>query len=56
MGQANKNSRAASTTHRFFCPCGGEVVMKKLFENNRERNVAECDKCNRVERRPSDFN
>lgn len=29
--------------------------MKTLFEDGRVKNVAECEKCKRVERRPSDF-
>ncbi|MEN6363633.1 MAG: hypothetical protein ABFC75_02490 [Rectinema sp.] len=56
MAQISKNSRTSSTTHRFFCPCGGEVKMKTLFENGKIHNVAECEKCKRTERRPSDFN
>lgn len=55
MAGASKNSRTASSTHKFLCPCGGEIVMKTLFENGRLRNVAECSKCKRVERRPKDF-
>jgi hypothetical protein len=30
--------------------------MKTLFEDGRVKNVAECEKCKRTERRPSDFN
>ena len=56
MGQASKNSRTSSTTQKFHCQCGGEVKMKTVFENGRVRNQAECDKCKRIERRPSDFN
>jgi hypothetical protein len=55
MAQASKNSRTTSSTHKFFCTCGGEVKMKTLFENGKVRNVAECEKCKRVERKPSDF-
>lgn len=55
MGQVSKNARAGSTTHRFECPCGGEVKMKSVFQKGRIRNVAYCEKCNRVERRPRDF-
>lgn len=55
MAGASKNSRTAVTTHKFFCTCGGEVVMKTLCENGRIKNVAECSKCKRVERRPKDF-
>ena len=56
MAQISKNSRTTSSTQHFFCPCGGEVKMKTIFENGKVRNVAECEKCKRVERRPSDFN
>ena len=55
MAQVSKNSRTSSTTHHFYCPCGGEVKMKTLFEDGRVKNVAECEKCKRTERRPSDF-
>jgi hypothetical protein len=55
MGGASKNSRTSVTTHKFFCPCGGEVVMKTLFESGKLKNVAECAKCKRTERRPKDF-
>ncbi|GHU21506.1 hypothetical protein FACS1894164_02030 [Spirochaetia bacterium] len=51
----SKNSRTASTTQRFYCSCGGEIKMKTMFENDKVRNVAECEKCKRTERRPSDF-
>jgi len=30
--------------------------MKTVFENGKVKNQAECDKCKRKERRPSDFN
>jgi transcription elongation factor Elf1 len=56
MGQASKNARTSSTTQKFFCPtCGGEVKMKTLFESGKFKNIAECEKCKRTERRPSDF-
>jgi hypothetical protein len=55
MAAQSKNSRTSSATHKFMCPCGGEVKMKALFENGKIKNVAECEKCKRVERRPSDF-
>ena len=55
MAGASKNSRSTVTTHKFFCSFGGEVVMKTLFENGRLKNIAECTKCKRVERRPRDF-
>jgi hypothetical protein len=55
MAQISKNARTASATQKFFCPCGGEVKMKAVFTNGKMRNVAECEKCNRRERKPSDF-
>ena len=55
MAGASKNSRTSVTTHKFFCSCGGEVVMKTLIESGRLKNVAECSQCKRLERRPKDF-
>jgi hypothetical protein len=55
MAGASKNSRTTTATQKFFCPCGGEVKMKTMFENGKLKNVAECEKCKRTERRPSDF-
>jgi len=55
MGQASKNSRTSSATQKFFCTCGGEVKMKTIFVNGKIKNQAECEKCKRVERRPSEF-
>jgi transcription elongation factor Elf1 len=55
MGQASKNSRTTSATQKFFCPCGGEVKMKTVFENGKVKNTAECGSCKRTERRPSEF-
>jgi hypothetical protein len=55
MAQVSKNARTSSSTQRFFCPCGGEVKMKTLFENGKVKNLAECEKCKRTERRPRDF-
>lgn len=55
MAQASKNSRTTVATQKFFCPCGGEIKMQTHFENGKIKNVAECEKCKRVERRPSDF-
>ena len=55
MGQASKNSRTTSATQKFLCSCGGEIKMKTLFESGKVKNIAECDKCKRSERRPSDF-
>jgi hypothetical protein len=55
MGQASKNARTSNATQKFFCSCGGEVKMKTLFESGKLKNIAECEKCKRTERRPSDF-
>lgn len=55
MAQASKNSRVGSNTHKFACPCGGEVKMRTLFKNGKAQNVAVCEKCSRQERRPKDF-
>ncbi len=56
MAEISKNARTGIGTQKFFCGCGGEVKMKSVFNNGRLRNLAECEKCNRRERRPSDFN
>ncbi|MCH5288546.1 MAG: hypothetical protein J1E32_01360 [Treponema sp.] len=55
MAGASKNSRTTVATQKFMCPCGGEIAMKTLMENGRLRNLAECPKCKRTERRPKDF-
>ena len=55
MAQASKNSRTSTATQKFFCSCGGEIKMKAVFEKNKLKNVAECEKCKRTERRPSEF-
>lgn len=51
----SKNSRTTAATQHFICPCGGEIVTKTLAINGKIKNVAECSKCKRVERRPKDF-
>jgi hypothetical protein len=51
----SKNARVGIVTQKFFCTCGGEVKMKLVFNNGKLRNVAECEKCKRSERKPSDF-
>ena len=51
----SKNARVGIVTQKFFCTCGGEVKMKLVFKTGKLRNVAECDKCKRSERKPSDF-
>ena len=56
MAGASKNSRTTVATQKFICPdCGGEINMKTMYENGRLRNLAECSKCQRQERRPKDF-
>jgi transcription elongation factor Elf1 len=55
MAQVSKNARTGSATQKFFCPCGGEVKMKSVIEKGRKRNVAQCEKCSKAERKPSDF-
>lgn len=55
MAQVSKNARSASNAQRFECSCGGEVRMKTVFTGGKLRNLAECEKCNRQERKPSDF-
>jgi hypothetical protein len=51
----SKNARVGVVTQKFFCTCGGEVKMKLVFNNGKLRNVAHCEKCQRQERKPSDF-
>jgi len=51
----SKNARVGIVTQKFFCTCGGEVKMKQVFNSGKLRNMAECDKCKRTERKPSDF-
>ncbi len=52
---SSKNARTSVATQKFLCSCGGEVTMKTLLEKGRRRNIAECNKCQRQERRPRDF-
>ncbi|MDR2784006.1 MAG: hypothetical protein LBB48_09265 [Treponema sp.] len=54
-GGKSKNSRTTVTTQKFFCPCGGEVEMKEMAQGGKKKPIAECNKCKRIERRPSDF-
>jgi hypothetical protein len=56
MAQISKNARTGSTSQKHFCTCGGEVKMKSVFTSGKIRNIAECEKCQRKERRPKDFN
>ncbi len=51
----SKNARVGIVTQKFFCTCGGEVKMELVFKTGKLRNVAECEKCKRTERKPSDF-
>ncbi len=51
----SKNARVGIVTQKFFCTCGGEVKMKLVFAKGKLRNTAECEKCHRQERKPSDF-
>ena len=55
MAEISKNARVGVVTQKYFCSCGGEVKMKSLFSGGRLKNLAECKKCNRKERKPSDF-
>ena len=55
MAQVSKNARVASATQKFECSCGGEVKMKSVFAKGKLKFIAECEQCNRQERRPSDF-
>jgi hypothetical protein len=55
MVSSSKNSRTSSATQKFYCSCGGEVKMKTISEKGKVKNVAECEKCKRLARRPSDF-
>ena len=55
MAEISKNARVGIVTQKYFCSCGGEVKMKSLFSGGRLKNLAECEKCNRKERKPSDF-
>jgi predicted SprT family Zn-dependent metalloprotease len=51
----SKNARVGVVTQKYFCTCGGEVKMRQVFNNGKLRNIAECDKCRRQGRKPSDF-
>ena len=44
MAGASKNSRTTVATQKFICSCGGEIVMKTMFENGKIKNIAECSK------------
>jgi len=55
MAGISKNARIGTGTEKFFCTCGGEIKTKTVFSKGRLRYQAECAKCNRTERKPSDF-
>jgi hypothetical protein len=55
MAEISKNARVNVVVERFFCGCGGEIKMKSVFSNGKLKSVATCNKCNRTERKPSDF-
>ena len=55
MAEISKNARVNVVVEKFFCECGGEIKMKSIFSKGKVRSVAECSKCNRVERKPGDF-
>lgn len=57
MAQAakSKNSRIMAATQKFFCSCGGEIKTKQISQGGKMKQFAECEKCKRLERRPSDF-
>ncbi len=55
MANVSKNARTGSSSQKFECTCGGEVKMKSVFSKGKLRFIAACEKCNRQERRPSDF-
>ncbi|OQX29792.1 MAG: hypothetical protein B0D92_01890 [Spirochaeta sp. LUC14_002_19_P3] len=56
MAAASKNARVTAGTHKFACPCGGEVKMRSVFSGGKMRHFAYCAKCKREERRHRDFN
>lgn len=56
MAQKSKNARTGSSSQVFNCPsCGGEIKMQSIFSSGKMKHYAECEKCKRQERRPSDF-
>ena len=55
MADISKNARGATSTQKFLCPCGGEIKMKSMFTKGKLKPIAECQKCNRTERKPSNF-
>ncbi len=55
MADVSKNARGVTAAQKFMCSCGGAVKMKNVFTKGKLRIVAHCDKCDRVERKPSHF-
>jgi hypothetical protein len=55
MAEISKNARLNVVTDKFICACGGEIKMKSVFSKGKLRSMATCTKCNRTERKPSDF-
>jgi hypothetical protein len=55
MAEISKNARLNVVTDKFTCACGGEIKMKSVFSKGKLRSMATCTKCNRTERKPSDF-
>jgi len=55
MAEISKNARVNVVVERFFCGCGGEIKMKSVFSKGKLKSMAACSKCNRTERKPSDF-
>jgi predicted RNA-binding Zn-ribbon protein involved in translation (DUF1610 family) len=55
MGAVSKNARTSSTTQRFYCPAGGEIVMRTVVVDGKAQNQARCERCGQVLRRPGDF-
>ncbi len=52
----SKNARVGSGTHKFNCPvCGSELQMNSRFAKGKMQHYCYCSKCDRSERRPSDF-
>ncbi|MDR1072654.1 MAG: hypothetical protein LBL45_03125 [Treponema sp.] len=54
-GGKSKNSRTMVTTQKFSCLCGGDIEVKEIVQSGKKKSIAECNKCKRIERRPSDF-
>jgi hypothetical protein len=55
MAEISKNARTNVVVEKFFCDCGGEVKMKSVFSKGRMKTIAECTKCSRTARYPSDL-